>query len=148
MNSQFVKGSFAVLAGMALIYLGDMALGVNIEIYRGIATFTFPWVIDVFLVPFIAGVVVSLIYGRHGKWLACLPPLFVRTISFAQLTFFDDSYEYVDLFFRIPLAYWGLCLILVVESANFGGIIGEIMKGVYRLPGRKRKESPMNVTPE
>lgn len=143
-----MKGVLAVLAGMALIYLGDQALGVNIEIYRGIATFTLPWVIDVFLVPFVAGVVVSLIYGRHGKWLACLPPLFVRGISFIQLTFFNDSSEYVDLFFKVPLAYWGPCLILVVEVGNFGGIIGEIMKGVYRLPGKKGEKIPANASPK
>ena len=146
MNSRFVKGLISVLVGMALIYLGDKALGVNLEDYRGIATFNFIWMVDVFLVPFVAGVVVSLIYGRHGKWLACLPPLFVRCISFVQITFFDDSSEYVDLFFKVPLAYWGPCLILVVEAANFGGIIGEVMKGVYRLPGQKKKvEAPMNA---
>lgn len=68
-----------MLAGMAIIFLGAWLLGAQIEIFRGLATFTFPWMLDVFLVPFIAGLAVAKIYGsKGGKWLACLPPLFVR----------------------------------------------------------------------
>jgi hypothetical protein len=146
MNSRYVKGFIAVLVGMTLNYLGDQALGVNIEIFTGIATFTFAWMIDIFLVPFIAGFAVSWIFGLGGKWLACLPPLFVRCISFVYLTYFENPSADVDLFFQVPLAYWGPCLILVVEAANFGGIIGEVMKGVYRHPSKGNGEISMSAT--
>ncbi|CAH1905930.1 conserved membrane hypothetical protein [Candidatus Nitrotoga sp. HW29] len=145
MNSRYVKGFIAVLVGMAINYLGDKALGVNIEIFTGISTFTFPWMIDIFLVPFIAGLAVSWIFGLGGKWLACLPPLFVRCISFVQLTYFDNASTDADMFFQVPLAYWGPCLILVVEAANFGGILGEVWKGVYRRPNKENEETNITV---
>ncbi|CAH1387915.1 hypothetical protein [Candidatus Nitrotoga sp. M5] len=137
MNSRYAKGFIAVLAGSVLIYLGDKALGVNIEVFTGISTFNFAWMLDVFLVPFIAGFLVSWIFGLGGKWLACLPPLIVRCTSFVYLTYFENSSADVDMFFLVPLSYWGPCLILVVEAANFGGIIGEVVKGVYRRPSKE-----------
>lgn len=137
MNSRYAKGFIAVLAGSVLIYLGDRALGVNIEVFTGISTFNFAWMLDVFLVPFIAGFLVSWIFGLGGKWLACLPPLIVRCTSFVYLTYFENSSADVDMFFLVPLSYWGPCLILVVEAANFGGIIGEVVKGVYRRPSKE-----------
>ncbi|MFZ1547486.1 MAG: hypothetical protein WAT12_10370 [Candidatus Nitrotoga sp.] len=146
MNSQYIKGFIAVLAGTALIYLGDKALGVNIEVFTGISTFTFVWMIDIFLVPFVAGFLVSWIFGLGGKWLACLPPLIVRCVSFVYLTYFNNPSTDVDMFFLVPLAYWGPCLILVVEAANFGGIIGEVVKGVYRLPSKENGEVNMTTT--
>lgn len=146
MNSRFAKGFIAVLTGMALNYLGDKALGVNIEIFTGISTFTFAWMIDIFLVPFVVGLAVSWIFGLGGKWLACLPPFFVRCISFVNLTYFENPSTDVDMFFQVPLAYWGPCLILVVEAANFGGIIGEVVKGVYRRSNKGNGEVSMNAT--
>lgn len=145
MNSRYAKGFIAVLAGSALIYLGDKALGVNIEIFTGISTFTFAWMIDIFLVPFVAGFLVSWIFGLGGKWLACLPPLIVRCISFVYLTYFENPAMDVDMFFLIPLAYWGPCLILVVKAANFGGIIGEVVKGVYGHPSKRNGEVSMTA---
>jgi hypothetical protein len=146
MNSRYVKGCIAVLVGMALNYLGDKALGVNIEIFTGISTFNFAWMVDIFLVPFVVGLAVSWIFGLGGKWLACLPPFFVRCISFVYLTYFENPSTDADLFFQVPLAYWGPCLILVVEAANFGGIIGEILKGVYRRPSKENDEISMIVS--
>ncbi len=129
MNPRYIKGTFAVLLGMALNFLGDWLLGVRIEIFSGISTFTFFWMLDIFLVPFIVGLVVAKIFGRGSKWLACLPPLFVRSLSYAYLYYSDP---HGDFFFKLHLHYWGLCVILAVEAANFGGILGEILVGVYR----------------
>ncbi len=134
MNPRHLKGALAVLAGMALNVLGDLLLGVRIEHFYGIATFNFAWMVDVFLVPFGVGLAVARIYGaRGGKWLACLPPLFVRSMSYAKLYFLDQQYG--DFFYQLHLHYWGPCVILTVEAANFGGILGEVLIGVY---GRKR----------
>lgn len=146
MNSRYVKGFIAVLVGIAINYLGDKALGVNIEVFTGISTFNFAWMIDIFLVPFVVGLAVSWIFGLGGKWLACLPPLFVRCTNFVYLTYFENPSTDVDMFFKIPLAYWGPCLILVVEAANFGGIIGEVWKGVYRRSNKEDKEESMTTT--
>jgi hypothetical protein len=129
MNSRYVSGVVAVLAGMALNFSGDWLLGVRIEIFSGISTFSFAWMVDIFLVPFFVGLVVARIFGRGSKWLACLPPLFVRSLSYAYLYYSDPQ---GDFFLKLHLHYWGPCVILAVEAANIGGILGEVLMGVYR----------------
>ncbi len=131
MNVDCRKATLAVVAGMALNFLGDWLLGANIEVFHGIATFTLPWMIDVFLVPFAVGLAVAKIYGaKGGKWLACLPPLFVRCLSYLYMYLFVFN-DGKDFFFHLNLYYRGPCVILVVEAANFGGILGEILIGAY-----------------
>jgi hypothetical protein len=71
MNQRIIKGTVAVLAGMALNFLGDWLLDARIEIFKGIATFNVSWIMDVFLVPFMVGLLVARIFGKHAKWLAC-----------------------------------------------------------------------------
>jgi hypothetical protein len=129
MNRKQKIGAAAVLAGIVVNFLGDMLFGVKIEIFSGMATFTFPWMMDIFLVPFATGFFVSKIYGfKGGKYLACVPPLVVRSASFLHLHYF---HPHGDFFYQLNLFYWGPCVILAVESANFGGIIGEVMAGAY-----------------
>jgi hypothetical protein len=131
MNQLYIRGFVAVVAGMTFNFVGDWLLGAHIETFKGISTFTVSWMLDIFLVPFIAGVIVAKIYGRkNGKWLACIPPLFVRclTYSYMYLFIFKDG---TDFFFKLNLYYWGPCVILAVEAANFGGILAEVMSGSY-----------------
>ncbi|MDR2876507.1 MAG: hypothetical protein LBV36_00480, partial [Chromatiales bacterium] len=113
----------------------------RIEIFEGIATFTLPWIIAVFLVPFISGYVVAKIYAeKGGKWFACLPPLIVRTGAVLYLYFTDPLWN-EDFFYHLHLHYWGLCVILVVEAANLGGVLGEFNLNAYlrndELRGKK-----------
>ncbi len=131
MNVNYPRAVAAVAAGMALNFLGDWLLGAQVEIFHGISTFTLPWMVDVFVLPFMVGLAVAKIYGsKGGKWLACLPPLFVRCISYVYMYLFV-FHDGKDFFFHLNLYYWGPCVILVVEAANFGGILGEILIGAY-----------------
>ncbi len=131
MNNYAVRVSVAILAGMAVNFLGDWLLGAKIEVFSGIATFTFPWMLDVFIVPFIAGLVVSkIVRTRAGKYWACLPPLFVRCLTYLYMYLFV-FHDGKDFFFHLNLYYWGPCVILVVEAANFGGIFGDVLAGAY-----------------
>ncbi len=140
MNNRWVSGTVAVLAGMALNFAGDWLLGAKVEVFKGIDTFTFPWALDVFFVPFLVGLLVAKIFGKHAKWLAVLPPLFVRFLSYLYLYFSDTSH---DFFFNFHLHYWGLCVILAVESANIGAMLGEVLVGVYGRKGvPKAKPQP------
>src|SRR5450631_2702790 len=83
-NSRRVyRGAAAVLLGLAFNHFADRILGVQIEAFTGGVGYFSPfWVLDLFLVPFLAGVLVSVIYGRGGKWLSYIPPLIVRSISY------------------------------------------------------------------
>ena len=132
MKNRWISGTVAVLAGMALNFFGDWLTGGHIENFQGIATFTPAWAADVFLVPFMVGLLVAKIFGKHAKWLACLPPLIVRSLTYVYL-YLDNYYgnPNADFYLNLHLHYWGLCVILAVESANLAAIIGEVMVKVY-----------------
>ncbi len=127
-----IKGTLAVLAGMLVIFLGDALLGAKLEVFSGLATFTPVWVLDVFLVPFVSGLVVArIVRSRNGKWLACLPPLFVRCLTYLYMYLYV-YHDGKDFFFHLNLYYWGPVVILVVEFANLGGILGDVLVGAYK----------------
>ncbi|MCC6302732.1 MAG: hypothetical protein IT489_08030 [Gammaproteobacteria bacterium] len=131
MKQIYLKETTVILVGSALVFCGDFLLGVRVEYFRGMATFTPYWILDIFLVPFIAGYVVAKLYGeKNGKWLACAPPLIVRGGSVLQLYIADPEWH-ADLFFHLHLHYWALCVILAVEAANIGGILGEFKLSAY-----------------
>jgi len=131
MSLNYSRAAIAVLAGSAVIVVGDLLLGVQIEFFYGMATFTFPWILDVFLVPFISGIVVALVYWeRGGKWLAFIPPILVRMLNCFYLYLSNDQWN-EDFFYLLHLHYWGPVVILAAEAANLGGFLGEARNGAY-----------------
>lgn len=134
MNQRFLTGLLALVAGMALNYAGDWLLGVKIELFSGLSTFSFAWMLDVFFVPFLVGLLVAWIFGRGAKWLSYLPPLLVRCISYAEIFYVSGTPHGSNL---NPMGWWGFYVILAMESAGIGGIIGEAwIKNIY---GRSSK---------
>lgn len=132
-------GTVAILAGAVVVALGDYLLGVKLELFYGIGTFSLLWILDLFVVPFIAGIVVSLIYGLGGKILAHASPLIVRVVSFVQLSGVESLPDGVSM---LPLGYWVLLTIVAVEFAAFGGFIGEII--VKRTYGRTSDKTKLH----
>ena len=135
-TDRLVKGFTALLVGCALNFFGDRLLGVNIELFYGLDTFSFAWIVDMFVLPFFVGLVVAMIFGMGGKWLCYFPPLIVRAANYYLLahaaSFPPDSSLLI-------MGYWGFFVILCMEAAAFGGIMGEIMiKGTY---GRSAPET-------
>ena len=129
MKKRFLTGLVALLAGVALNHICDKLLGIRIELFSGLSTFSFAWGVDIFIVPFIVGLLVSWIFGLGGKWLCYFPPLIVRTISYAEILYFTGIPHGSSL---NPMGWWGFYVILAMESAGIGGIVGEvIIKGVY-----------------
>lgn len=144
MRQTYVRAVQAVLAGCLVIFIGDFLLGVQIEIFRGIATFSFPWTLDVFVVPFIAGLVVALIYkGRSGKWLAFLPPIIVRCLNCYYLYLTNDQWN-ENFFFHLHLHYWGLAVILCFQASYLGGHLGGFLSGSYLHNNEKAKKTVGN----
>jgi hypothetical protein len=83
---------------------------------------------------------VSLIYGFGGKWLSYIPALIVRCISY-----FGILYHVIPLApgsSLMPMGWWGFYVILALESAAMGGVIGEVLiKRTYgRAAGKKAVE--------
>jgi hypothetical protein len=142
-NSQrLYRGAAAVLLGTAFNHFADRILGVKIEAFSGgIGYFSGLWVLDLFLVPFLAGVLVSLIYGFGGKWLSYIPSLIVRTVSYFGIA--NHLTSIAPGSSLMPLGWWGFYVILAIESAAVGGVIGEVViKRTYgRSAPRKDAES-------
>lgn len=130
MKPRYALGCAALMIGSAVNYFGDRLLGVRLELFHDIGT-TFGGLalLDIFVVPFLAGGVVAWIFGRGGKWLCYFPPLIVRAVAYLQLAFGDAIPPGHSL---LPLGWWGFFVILVMESAAFGGILGEVfIKRIY-----------------
>lgn len=129
MKPRYALGSAALMIGSAVNYFGDRLLGVKLELFHGLATFGGLWLLDIFIVPFLAGLTVAWVFGQGGKWLCYFPPLIVRCIAYAEVLFLEDIPPGSSL---IPLGWWGFFVILVMESAAFGGILGEVfLKRIY-----------------
>lgn len=128
-----ITGVVAVVAGCLVNYLGDRLLGVSVELWWGLSTFNYAWMIDMFIVPLIAGTVVAMIFGLGGKWLCYIPPVIVRSLAYMNFLYYEPIPTGAQL---LTLPLWVLIVILVVEAAAFGGVIGEIIvKRTYgRLP--------------
>ena len=143
-NARILRGIAALAAGCAVIYIGDRLLGINIELFWGLETFNGLWFADVFVVPLLAGLVVGMIFGLGGKWLCYFPPLLVRLFSYYNFMYLTSIPDGASL---MPMGWWGFFVILVIESAAFGGVAGEIViKKTYgRLPAemvyKKRRDN-------
>lgn len=139
---RFYKGTLALLTGCALNYFGDRLLGVQIELYRGLQGFSVMLILDMFVLPFMVGMVVTFIFGFGGKWLSYFPPLIVRAISYFHLAYMGDIPAGAVL---IPLGWWGYFVILVMTSSAFGGAIGEVV--VKRTYGRSPRHKIYKAAP-
>jgi len=129
-KTRFFKGVVALIMGCALNYFGDRILGVQLELYTGVQGFGGLWIVDVFVLPFFVGLLVSAIFGFGGKWLSYFPPLIVRCYSYYEILHHMDK---IPLGASLaPMGWWAFFVILTIEASAFGGIMGEIMmKGTY-----------------
>ena len=133
-ESRWVLGIAAVMMASAFNHFGDRLLGIKIEIFTGIEYLSPLWILDVFLVPFLAGMLVSVIYGFGGKWLCYFPPMIVRAISYFEIAKITGVPQGAAL---MPLGWWGFFVILVVEAAVIGGVLGEVV--IKRTYGRRAR---------
>jgi len=125
----------AVFVSSLTMNLGHSILDVHIELYRGLAQYNFAFVVSMFLLPVFSGVLVGLIYGWGGKWVAHFPPLFVFGLDY-YLTAQAGAPSGTQL---IPLMWWGFFVILNMEFCALGGVIGELLLkykyGSLDMPG-------------
>lgn len=134
-GARLITGVVAVIMGCALNYIGDSLLGVKIELFRGILDFNGLWVLDMFVLPFIVGVLVAVIFGLGGKWLCYFPPLIVKSISYLEILYLNGIPEGASL---MPFGMWALFVTVVMTAAAFGGVMGEIM--VKKTYGRSPRD--------
>lgn len=124
----------AITVGCVVNYIGDHILGVRIELFWGLDTFNFIWFLQIFVLPIFVGLSVTLVYGLGGKWFSMLPPLIVRWVAYYETQHIIGVPDGAAL---MPLGWWGFFVILAVEVAMIGGVIGEV--SVRRIYGRSEK---------
>ncbi len=133
--SKWERFFVAFFASAFFFHMGHLLLGVQIELFWGIAGYNFAFVLSMFLLPLLTGVIVGLIYGWGGKWLAHFPPLVVLSVDY-YMTSKTGAPEGASL---IPLMWWGFFVILNMEFCAMGGVFGEILLkrwyGSMDLPG-------------
>lgn len=121
----------AVFAGAIVVEVGLRLLNVRLDVFFGIQTFNPIWVTAVFLLPFVAGIVVAIVYGLGGKILAHLSPLLVIVPQYFLL----DTATLPEGVTQLPVGYWLLVLIVAVEFSALGGIVGEVL--IKKTYGRR-----------
>ena len=147
-----------MLIGSALIYLGDRLLGVKIELFSGFSTFNLAWVLDLFFVPFMVGMIVAGIYGSEahhsGKafrfsqglsmiiWVAYLPPLIVRSISYLEIVYVTGAPEGSLL---VPFGLWALFVGAMMLFSAMGEIVGEVI--IKARVGTRQEANTRNKPP-
>jgi len=129
-------GTGSILTGAVIIFIGDSILGIRLELFKNVAeTFgDWRWLIDLTLVPIIAGFIVSSIYGLGGKILCMIAALLARAFSYWELSYITGVPDGYSL---LPLGFWGFPVIVTMELAMAGGFLGEIM--IKKIYGRRPK---------
>jgi len=129
MKPRYALGSAALMIGSAVNYFGDRLIGFKIELWTGLSYFGGLLLLDVFVVPLISGLVVAWVFGQGGKWLCYFPPMIVRAFAYAQLAIMGPIPPGTS---ELNFIFWCFFVILAVEAAAFGGILGEVfIKRIY-----------------
>lgn len=131
-------GSLAIAVGVLVILAGEWLVEVRMEFFWGVSTFSPSWVLTLFFIPCVAGLVVALIYGFGAKLLAMFPPALVEGYNYLQVEFFNVVPAFVpEGAALLPFIYWVLLVVIAIEFGGIGGFIGEVL--VKRTYGRTPK---------
>lgn len=135
MARRLTTGALALMVGCLVNYVGDKLIGVRIELFWGLQTFNFLWFLQLFILPIFVGMSVSFLFGLGGKWLCYFPPLIVRFIAYYETQYIIGIPEGASL---MPMGWWAFFVIIAIECAAIGGVVGEIW--IKRIYGRTSKE--------
>lgn len=124
---------FAIMSGAAALYALNQLFDVHLELFGTLTDYFKPRLfIGLVLTPFVAGVIVSLIYGLGGKVLCYFPALIVYLYQYFGTAFADSVPDGMRL---LPIGYMGFIIIVAIEASAVGGILGEIW--VKKTYGRR-----------
>lgn len=136
MKPRYALGSAALMIGSAVNYFGDRLTGFRIEVWTGLSYFSGMLLLDLFIVPFASGLAVGWVFGQGGKWLCYFPPLIVRALAYLQIVHSGGLAPGSSV---MNFILWCFFVILAVESAAFGGVLGEVfLRRIYSRPTQVR----------
>ncbi len=119
----WIRGVLAFVAGVLVFQGGMLLLDVHLEWFNGISGFDFSWVLAMSVLPVAAGIVIGVIYGFGGKYLAHFPPALVMLWSYQH----SNAVALPDGVHLLPWGLWVVFVILQMEFCAVGGFIGEIL---------------------
>ncbi len=114
------RGLVAIIVGVGMYYFGLHGLGVHLEWFSGIAGFNAAWILAMSALPVATGIVIGMIYGFGGKYLAHFPP------AFYMLYAYQTTYSLPEGAYLLPWGLWIVFVILQMEFCAVGGFIGEL----------------------
>jgi hypothetical protein len=136
MKPRYALGSAALMIGSAVNYFGDLLVGFKIELWTGLSYFGGLLLLDVFVVPLVSGLAVAWVFGHGGKWLCYFPPMIVRALAYIQLAVIGPIPPGTS---ELNFIFWCFFVILAIEAAAFGGILGEVfLRRIYTRPEAAR----------
>ncbi len=118
----WLRGAMAFAVGGGVMQAGFELLGVHLEWFSGLSNFNAAWILAMTLLPFAAGILIGVIYGYGGKYLAHFPPAAVLIISYYQSMQIPEP-EGMHL---LPMGLMAVFIILQMEFCAVGGFFGEL----------------------
>ncbi len=139
MSTKMLKVLVSIGIGCAMIYFGGRVLGVRLELFWGLSTYSLAWISVLFVLPFVTGGIIGWLYGPGGKIVAHFPPLIVHGMNYIQ-TMNHGAPHGSSL---MPLGWWGLYALLTMEFCAFGAFAGEFLlqRAVVARRDRQSAES-------
>lgn len=119
-----------ILLGCAAHWAVAQAIGVPIEVWEGVETFTEPrWFAGVALVPLVSGFVTGIVTGAHGKWYGMVPVAVVHPVEYYALVGGADPGVHV-----LGFGLFVFFMLVMLELAMMAGWGAEIIR--HRMQGR------------
>jgi len=132
------RGTFAALMaplgivlGCAVYWVLMRTVGVEVEIWEGVNTFTEPrWFAAVALVPAVAGFVAGFVAGEHGKWYGMVPVAILHPVEYVRLATGANPDVHV-----LGFGLFIFFMLVMLELGLMAGWGAEILR--HRLGGRE-----------
>lgn len=115
----------AIGVGVAVNFALERWAGVDLHFFSGMDSFTYDWAFTLFVIPFIAGFPVALVYGFGGKLMALFVPLIVQGYKYLMVIYGFAPVPEGSIV--LPFIYWVLVVVVAIELAGAGGWVGEIL---------------------
>ncbi len=128
-----IKSMVGLAVGTTLYYLMSRFLGVHVEVWMGINTFTDPrWFAAVAVVPALSGFVTGFISGRHGKWYGMLPVALLHPADYFTVLGSANSQLVV-----LSPGLFVFFMIIMLELGMMGGWTAEVIRA--RVGGEDKR---------
>lgn len=118
----WLRGAMAFAVGGALMQTGFQFLGVHLEWFAGLSSYNGAWIVAMTLLPFGTGILIGVIYGYGGKYLAHFPPAAVLILNYYQSMHMAEPAG----MHLLPMGLMTVFIILQMEFCAVGGFIGEL----------------------